>query len=221
MRTIVTTVALSLGLAGSLRGQGEVRAGLGDRVPAAVAAAVQRLADSAAADRLPVQPLIDKALEGAAKGAPPDRIIAAVRMIQRRLSEAAGAIRGVRASLADSPSIEAGAFAVSAGLRPSQVQALARANRTAYPLAVTLRVAGTLAASGVPGEDAVQLVTQVIESGRSMADLLDLPHRVQLGTAQGASPAQAAAGIVHGGAPGGQSDQPHGAPANPGQSHKP
>src|SRR4029077_18221035 len=100
-------------------------------------------------------------------------IIAAVRMVQRGLSDAAGAIRGIREPLADSPSIEAGAFALSAGLRPSQVQALARANRTAFPLAVTLRVAGTLAASGVPGDDAVHLVTQVIEGGRSIAELLD------------------------------------------------
>lgn len=221
MRAIVTAVLFSAGLAASLRSQGDVGARLGNRVPAALAAAVQRLADSAAADRLPVQPLIDKALEGTAKGAPQDRILAAVRMVQRRLSEAAGAIRGVREPLANSPSIEAGAFAISAGLHPSQVQALARANRTAYPLAVTLRVAGTLAASGVPGDDAVQLVTQVIEGGRSIADLLELPHRVQLGTAQGASPAQAAAGLLHEGAPGGQSDQPHGAPTDPGHSHKP
>ncbi len=59
-----------------------------------------------------------------------------------------------------------------------------------------LRVSGTLSALGVPAAEVVALVTETMRAGRSPADLLALPARVQAEVARGATPAQAAAGLA-------------------------
>ena len=60
----------------------------------------------------------------------------------------------------------------------------------------TIRVAATLAALGVPAKQVLTLLQGLISDGRSQSDLLGLPGQVQTGVAQGATPAQAAAGLA-------------------------
>src|SRR5438093_286781 len=81
MRTVVLVVLLAVALAGRILAQGDVAARLGGRLPPAVVTAVRQLADSAAARGLPVDPLVDKAIEGGAKGVPGERVVAAVRVV--------------------------------------------------------------------------------------------------------------------------------------------
>ena len=57
------------------------RADLPARLQPASRAAIVRLADSLAAERLPIAPVYDKAAEGALKGADDRRIVAAVREV--------------------------------------------------------------------------------------------------------------------------------------------
>jgi len=83
-------IALSAPPLGGLVAQ-DVTARLEGRVPATVARAVQGLAQDARARGLPVEPLIQKAIEGGAKGVAPDRVIAAVQLLVARLDEARGA----------------------------------------------------------------------------------------------------------------------------------
>ncbi|HET7296738.1 MAG TPA: hypothetical protein VFI66_06320 [Gemmatimonadales bacterium] len=183
----------------------DVTARLGSRVTPEVRQAVQEIAGTAAARGLPVEPLIDKAIEGGAKGVPADRVIAAVRAVAARLGEAADALRGTGTAAPDADVVEGGADALNAGLSAGEVRDLALASRPPYDPALTLRVAATLAALGVPPKETVTLVLGMIRAGRSPAELLGLPGQVQAGVAGGATPAQAAAGLARaagGAAPG-------------------
>lgn len=194
MRTLFAL--LLVGMPWPLRAQTDVASRLAGRVPPPVAAAVQELAVTASVRGLPVDPLVQKAIEGAAKGVAPERVIAAVRALAGRLDVAASALRAADIPAPTAVAVEAGAFALNAGLRDPDVTALARASPPPHDLAATLRVAGTLAAMGVPAAEAVELVTQILRAGRPPTDVLDLPAQVQAGVARGVTPAQAAAGLA-------------------------
>ena len=104
MRTIglALTVVLATTLAGGVSAQ-DVQARLDGRVSPEVQRAVQGIAADAAARGLPVDPLVQKAVEGGAKRVPSDRVIAAVRALAGRLGEAMDAVRdaGVAAPSGD------------------------------------------------------------------------------------------------------------------------
>jgi hypothetical protein len=179
-----------------LGAQQDIAARLAGRVSPEVAALVQQLAADAAVRGLPAEPLIQKAIEGGAKGVAAERVVLAVRGVVAQLEAAADALRAGGVTPPDTEAIAAGAFALNAGLRGSDVAELARASGASYGVAVTLRVAGTLVALGVPAAEAVALVTATIRAGRPTADLVTLPGQVQGAVARGATPAQAAAGLT-------------------------
>ena len=194
MRPMAVTLALTAVAALRLAAQApDVAARLTGRVPPAVVSAVAGIAASAADRGLPVEPLVQKAIEGGAKGKPADRVIAAVRALADQLAAAAAALGS--GGHTDVDVVEGGAYALGAGLGVKQVQQLARASHPPYDAALTLRVAATLAALGVPAKNTVDLLQSVISAGRPPSELLDLPGEVQAGVAQGATPTQAAQGI--------------------------
>ncbi|PYP58538.1 MAG: hypothetical protein DMD44_07215 [Gemmatimonadetes bacterium] len=199
----------------------DVGARLDGRVPPDVQRAVQDIAADAAARGLPTEPLVQKAIEGGAKRVPADRLIAAVRALAARL---AGATEAVRAGGLESPKadvVEGGADGLSAGLSAGQVSDLVRATRAAYDPALVLRVAATLAALGVPAKQTVQLVEGMISDGRTPGDLLGLPGEVQAQVARGATPAQAAAGLSHGGGNSPPGRPPDWVPPGQAKPHRP
>ena len=181
-----------------LAGQGDVTARLDGRVPPEVTRAVHDIAAATAARGLPVEPLIDKAIEGGAKRVPADRVIAAVRALANRLDEARRALHDGGIETPGADVVEGGAYALSAGLGPRQTSELVRISRPPYDPATSLRVAATLAALGVPPKQTLDLMESMIAAGRSPSDLLDLPSAVQTSVAQGATPTQAANGLARG-----------------------
>jgi len=197
VRTIGIAVTLVLGttVAGGLGAQ-DVQVRLDRRVSPEVQQAVRSIAADAAAHGLPVDPLVQKAIEGGAKGVPGDRIISAVRALAGRLAEAKEAVSEAGVAAPSGDVVEGGADALNAGLSRSQVGALVRMSKPPQDPALTLRVAATLAALGVPATQALELVQGMISAGRSPTDLLGLPGQVQAGVARGATPAQAAAGLA-------------------------
>jgi len=219
VRAAALALLISTGAAGAIAGQADAKRRLSGRVSPAVLGAVQQLVDSAAAKGLPVEPLIEKAIEGSAKGVEPARVLSAVRAVMGRLTNAAIALRSAGVLTPDADATEAGGFALNAGLSTEQVRTIAAHTRAPYGLGATLRVAATLAALGVPGKDAVRLVDDAIDAGRSPGDVFDLPRKVQMGMAGGASAAQAA-GLARGAAHA-PTDPPRGPPASPGRPHKP
>lgn len=191
----VATLLLALGAAGQLGAQQPGADPLDGRLPPDAVAQVRAIAGLTSGRSLPVASLVQKALEGAAKGVPAPRIVAAVQALADQLMTAATAIHDAGVALADSASVEAGAFALTAGLTAPQVRALARAAGTDAQRATALRVAGTLAALGVPGDQVVSIVSRSLGSA---SDLNSLTGRVQAGMARGQSAAAAAAGAAAG-----------------------
>jgi len=212
MKRMLGVLVLSAWLAPGLSAQGDVTAQLSGRLGPDVAAAVSAVIDSAHAQGLPTRPLVDKALEGAAKGVLGDRVVAAVRMVFEQEHTAAAALRDVGET--SDAAVTAGAFAISAGLAPNDVAAVARAARPSYPTATALQVAGTLTALGVPPTRSVGLVDATIKTGGPVADLVTLPSQVQAAMAHGAPPATAAAGLERAAAG-------HAAPNHPNQGKGP
>jgi hypothetical protein len=147
---------------------------LAERLDSTTAAAVQQLVDSAAAQRLPTEPLVQKALEGSTLGAQGPRIRQAVEALLNQLGRAREALGG-NASEAE---LTAGAGALRAGLPPGALRRL-QSLRSGRPLVVPIAVLTDLVAEGVPPGDATRSVLALARDGRPDDDFLALRRRVQ------------------------------------------
>jgi len=146
-------------------------------------AVVLRTLDSARTRGLPVEPLVDKALEGATKRAAGPRIQAAVEMLMRRLEMA-------RDALAPNPGprdIAAGADALAYGA-PREALVTMRAIRPNESIAVPLGVLTQLVASGVPVARATRVVADLLRRGARDEQLIALNNDVRNFVAAGVSP---------------------------------
>jgi len=155
--------------------------------------AVVALMDSARGDGLPVEPLIQRALEGATKSAPGARIIAAVR----RLTLDLGTARTALGTDASSPELEAGVAALRAGATPQILTQLRTVRRP--PLTMALSVLADLVASGVPADSAAAAVLTLAPKARD-ADLVEFRRAVERDIALGAPPGAASSVRVNAGA---------------------
>jgi len=158
---------------------------LRDRLLEPTRIAVDAILDSAHAEGLPTEPLVDRALEGASKGAAGDRIVAAVQRLW-------GELRTARISLglgSSAPEIVAGASALRAGADPDDLTRL-RELRTRQSLTVASATLADLVAVGVPVDTAVAAVIALAE-GADDADYLAFRRNVERDIALGASPVTA------------------------------
>lgn len=210
MRALGLALLIAVGAPLALPGLAaqDVTARLEGRVPANVVRAVQGIAQDAATRGLPTEPLIQKAIEGGAKGVPAERVIAAVRVLAARLDEARSALRGAGIPSPSPEALESGADALNAGLNSRQIRDVGRVSRAPYDPALTLRVAATLTALGVPARQGLRLMERMIQAGRGPNELLDLPNEVQVDMARGASAGEAAEALdTRDGAEGQQAQQ--------------
>ena len=142
-----------------------------------------RTLDSAQTRGLPIEPLVDKALEGATKHAAGARIEAAVSMLMQRLEAA-------RDALAPNPGprdIAAGADALAYGATREALTTM-RAIRPNESVAVPLGVLTQLVASGVPVARATRVVADLLRRGARDEQLIALNNDVRSFVASGASP---------------------------------
>ena len=145
--------------------------------------AVLRTLDVARSRGLPLDPLVNKALEGATKRAPGPRIEAAVDTLLRRLELS-------RDALAPAPTardIAAGADALAYGATREALASM-RAIRPRGSVAVPLAVLTQLVASGVPVSRATRVVSDLIRRGARDEQLIALSDDVRWYIASGASP---------------------------------
>ncbi len=142
--------------------------------------------DAAQGAGLPSEPLIQRALEGATKGAPGTRIVDAVRRLATDLGVARTAL-GTRASAAE---LEAGVAALRAGATPQTLTAVRDARRP--PLTMALSVLADLVASGVPA-DSASAVVLALAPNVGDADLVEFRRAVERDISLGAPPGAAAA----------------------------
>jgi len=160
------------------------------RVPAAVRSAVAPVIDSANLGGLPIGPLIEKTLEGSAKGASPEAILSAVRAL-------AGALGDARRSLGPGSSpdeLNAGAVALRLGA-PTGDLARLRAVRSSGSLVVPLGVLSDLVARGVPADTAARVVLALASQGDDQ--YLAFRQRVDRDIDLGAAPIGSAIGALN------------------------
>src|SRR5713226_4965170 len=157
-----------------------------ERLDAATRPVVAALIDSARTASLPTEPLVQRALEGATKGAPEGVIVAAVR----RLAVDLGRAREALGSTASPAELGAGAAALRAGASQATLAELRHARRE--PLIVPLAVLADLVASGVPVDSAAAAVLSLAGRARD-ADLVEFRRAVERDIALGAPPAAATA----------------------------
>ena len=153
-----------------------------------VPAAVQAIIDSATRAGLPSRPLVEKALEGSAKGASPEAIAGAVRAL-------AGALGTARESLGSSTDDElnAGAVALRLGARPADLARLRAVRR--QNLVVPLGVLSDLVARGVPVDTAAQVVVAL--ASRADDEYLAFRRRVDRDIDLGAAPVGSVIGALN------------------------
>ena len=181
MRALAVVVLIALPV--RLVAQDARNARLNGKLDVETQAAVIRTLDSAQTRGLPIEPLVDKALEGATKHAAGPRIEAAVSMLMQRLEAA-------RDALAPNPGprdIAAGADALAYGATREALAAM-RAIRPNESVAVPLGVLTQLVASGVPVARATRVVAELLRRGARDEQLIALNNAVRSFIAAGASP---------------------------------
>jgi hypothetical protein len=162
--------SLLVALASPLQGQDSR---LSARLPAGLVAPVQSLVDSAKNDRLPTEPLIQKALEGYSKGADSARIVSAVRSLLDQL----GVARSALGPEAREPDLVAGAACLRSGADPAMLSEL-HALSAGRSVAVPLGVLSDLVASGIKVPRAWDAVRDVARTGGPDAEYLALRDRM-------------------------------------------
>lgn len=160
---------------------------LSARLDTRTAAAVTRIVDSARARSLPTEPLVQKALQGAAKRAPSERVLAAVGELLSELTRARLAL-GSRSTEAE---LVAGAGALHAGV-PEATLSRIRELRGGQSVTVAVGTLADLVARGVPVDGAVSAVLALVERRAADADVIAFGKQVGQDIAAGAPPAVAA-----------------------------
>lgn len=172
-------VALCLAAAMPLAGQ-EARARLAGRVPNVALQVIDSIVMEAGDEGIPIEPLIQKALEGGAKGAAPDRIIAAVGASADQLRSARALLRMTSSSQPAGPNeVTAVAAALSRGVSPQLVESLTVA-LPGEPTGPALHAVADLVGHGFTEDASVELLLSAAHQGLRGLRLLDVAAAVVL-----------------------------------------
>lgn len=170
--------------AGQQAPQATARARARATLPPDVFSELEDLSVEMEAAGVPTEPLFAKALEGAAKRVPPDRLVPAVRVHAGRLRRAREAL----GPSATAPLLVAGADALQRGVPADALRSLPR-DRPRSPVA--LLVLAELLESGVPTDRALETVAQAMRQRTRDARMLDIPARVRRLVRDGVPPREA------------------------------
>lgn len=157
-------------------------------LPGGARATLAGVLDSARAVGLPVAPLQGKVVEGVAKSASPEQIVAVVRRVADGLRTARQAL-GPGAREAE---LTAGGAAVQAGLTAEQLRRVRASLPRGRPATQALVVLTDLTRRGVPVADAVGAVGRLARAGAPDAAFAALRAQVADDVATGAPPRAAA-----------------------------
>ncbi len=154
--------------------------------PTDAAERIAELVEAARGEGVPADPILDKALEGAAKRVPPDRVLAALSALHDRLRTASELIGPARP---DASAVVATSDALRRGVPPETIRRLA----TDRPddLTVPMVVLGDLVDAGVPVDQAYVVLQDVLARGAAGDQLLAVPAAVRRLIREGRLPDQA------------------------------
>lgn len=182
-------VAALLGLAcgsANVRAQQDLSARVRAAYGPAAAGRIEAVTERARLAGVPVEPLLEKALEGAAKGVPPDRVLPVIADYAARLEAAAALFDGPP----DRHGLVAAADAIRRGVPAAAVADVVRGRSDGGP--ASLVVLADLVEAGVPVDLARGVVKEALARGGGPEALLDLPAAVQKHIRTGRNPAEAA-----------------------------
>lgn len=158
-------------------------------LPPGTAASLWSVIEEAREEGIPSSLLVDKALEGAAKGVTGERLVSAVGAYAERLRAA----RSLVGPDVDATGLVAAADALRRGVPAGLVRSLAREHPASFDM--LLIVYGDLLQEGVPADEAYGVVDAAARQGVRGDDLLSLPGAVRRLIREGARPVDAAAAI--------------------------
>lgn len=220
MLALLVVTALSAQDAGALE---RIRAGM----PADQAAAVEALLTRARERDIPVQPLVDKALEGLAKHAPAPLVVRAMEQLSQQLGEAQALLRdGQPPAPGD---VAAVADALRRGVPEGAVRSLRQQRGPGQPIGLAVHTLGDLLDRGVPVDPALDALEAWKERGATADDLREMPAAVDGLIRRGVMPGEAASAVaaaMRAGMPPGAAGPPDhamgkGKAGAPGMSHRP
>lgn len=142
---------------------------LADRFSIPVAARLNTILDSAGRDGLPAEPLVLRALEGQAKGASTEQIIAALGRLRDMLRIA----RTTLGTNAAATELTTAAAALQAGMPQSRLAELHKL-RGALPVTAPLNAYLDLTSRGTPAEGAWNRISDLVRRRASDAEFVHL-----------------------------------------------
>lgn len=159
-----------------------------ERLEPETARAAQAVVDSAHAVGLPSEPLIQRALEGAAKNASGARIVAAVRDLARLMDEA----RSELGTVSSPAELVAGADALSLGATRATLRQLRSARPEEASLTAPLVALVALFQYGVAPEAGADMIVELARAGVNDASFAELGTQVAGDIRSGMAPTEAA-----------------------------
>ncbi len=177
----------------ALAGAAFVQAGaqdprIGTRLDGPSRVAINALVDSARAQGLPVEPLVEKLYEGLGKGADGPRIVAAMRSLAQEMATAHRAL----GTVASADEIKAAASAMHAGVPAVELGKMKKQSGLRRSLIMPFTVLADIISRGVPVEAGVNAIRSLVGAGAKDADLSKFQRNVSVDIEKGAPPAAAA-----------------------------
>ena len=178
-------VALVVAASGSVEAQ-DPR--IGNRLDAPTRKALSALVDSAKAQGIPVEPLMEKVYQGLAMGADGARIVTAVRSLTIEMANAQREL----GTVASADELKAAASAVHAGVPPVELGKMKKQSGLRRSLTLPFTVLADIVSRGVPVNTAVNAIKSLVGAGARDRDISEFQRNVRVDVEKGAPPAAAA-----------------------------
>ena len=185
MRSGTARVIVTLLLVGSALGRVEAQdPRIGNRLDAPTRRALSALVDSARAQGIPVEPLMEKVYQGLAMGADGPRIVLAVRSLTVEMASAHRALGAV----ATSDELKAAASAMHAGVPAVELGKMKKQSGLRRSLTLPFTVLADIVTRGVPVQTAANAIRSLVGAGARDTDISKFQRNVQVDIEKGAQP---------------------------------
>ena len=189
MRTSTARSLVALLLLGSaLRSIEAQDPRLSNRLDAPTRKALAALVDSARAQGIPVEPLMEKVYQGLAMGADGSRIVVAVRSLTFEMGNA----HRVLGAVATTDELKAAASAVHAGVPAVELGKMKKQSGLRRSLTLPFTVLADIVSRGVPVQAATNAIRSLVGAGAKDKDISDFQRNVSVDIEKGAQPEAAA-----------------------------
>lgn len=157
---------------------------IGNRLDAPTRKALSALVDSAKAQGIPVEPLIEKVFQGLAMGADGPRIVTAVRSLTIEMANAQREL----GTVATADELKAAASAVHAGVPPVELGKMKKQSGLRRSLTLPFTVLADIVSRGVPVKTAANAIRSLVGAGARDRDISEFQRNVQVDIEKGAQP---------------------------------